>query len=110
MARYSTVDRSLAALADPTRRAIVEMLATRPRRAGEVAAAFPVAHPSISRHLRILERTRVITYDRTPEDGRVRIYRLRDEPLQAVDDWLGQIRGFWQSRLHDFKRHVEEGP
>jgi DNA-binding transcriptional ArsR family regulator len=101
------IDTTLSVLADPTRRAIVAMLAVGPRPAGEVAAAFPVSKPAISRHLRLLREGRVIEERRVEGDGRVRMYALRREPFDQLDAWLDQVRRFWESQLDAFRRYVE---
>src|SRR3989304_488693 len=71
-------------LADPTRRAVVAMLAARPHPAGELAAACAISRPALSRHLRLLRSRDVVEEYRIPQDGRVRMYRLRREPLDDV--------------------------
>jgi DNA-binding transcriptional ArsR family regulator len=101
------VDATLAVLADPTRRAIVAMLAERPRPAGELAAAFPMSKPAISRHLRLLREGAVIEERRIAGDGRVRMYVLRREPFEQLDAWLDQVRRFWDAQLESFRRYVE---
>lgn len=73
------------ALADPTRREIVAMLAARERNAGDIADRFPIAGPSVSRHLKVLRESGLITYRR---DGTSRIYRLESEPLEEVRQWM----------------------
>ncbi len=92
------------ALADPTRRAVLELLRSGNRAAGEIARAFPVSRPAISRHLRLLRRARLVEERR---EGRNRIYRLNVAPLKAVDSWLSRYRVFWQSSLRDLKAFVE---
>ena len=74
------LDATLAALADPTRRRVVELLRERPRRAGELAEAFGVSAPAMSRHLRVLRTRGLVEEERVDEDARVRVYRLRREP------------------------------
>jgi DNA-binding transcriptional ArsR family regulator len=87
---------ALEALADPTRRRIVELLAERERNAGELAAQFDVSRPAVSRHLRVLREQGLV---RTRELGTQRIYSLEPEPLAELDAWLGKYRGFWAQRL-----------
>ena len=87
---------ALAALADPTRRRIVELLADRERSAGEIAAQFPTSRPGVSRHLRVLREHGLV---RTREDGRRRLYSLDTEPLAELDEWLEGYRAFWTNRL-----------
>ena len=87
---------ALEALADPTRRRIVELLAERDRNAGELAAQFEVSRPAVSRHLRVLRERGLV---HTREFGTQRVYSLRPEPLDELDAWLTRYRGFWAQRL-----------
>lgn len=87
---------ALAALGDPTRRTIVELLAERERSAGEIAAHFPGSRPGVSRHLRVLREHGLV---RAREEGRRRLYALDPSPLAELDDWLGRYRSFWSNRL-----------
>ena len=97
------MDELLAVLADPTRRAIIELLAERERAAGEIVAAFPVSQPAISRHLRVLREAGLV---RVREEGQRRIYRLDPAPLAALDEWLARYRGFWSARLDALETRV----
>lgn len=105
--RGAGVDRVFNALADPTRRSVVELLGSRPRRAGELAAATRTSPPTMSRHLRVLLDAGIATDERPKEDARARVFRLRPESMQAVNDWLEQLQKEWDAQLHSFKRHVE---
>jgi DNA-binding transcriptional ArsR family regulator len=87
---------ALEALADPTRRRIVELLAEGERSAGELAAEFQTSRPGVSRHLRVLREYGLV---RSREDGRRRVYELEPGPLAELDGWLQQYRRFWQNRL-----------
>ncbi|MGH2942935.1 MAG: ArsR/SmtB family transcription factor [Solirubrobacteraceae bacterium] len=87
---------ALAALADPTRRRIVELLAGGERSAGELAAQFHTSRPGVSRHLRVLREQGLV---RTREDGARRLYSLDPAPLAELDGWLQRYRGFWVNRL-----------
>jgi len=100
------LDRTLAALADPTRRRVVELLRQRPRRAGELASAFDVSAPAISRHLRVLRTRGLIEEERVDGDARVRVYRLRREPFDALAVWLRELESFWSDQLESFGAHV----
>jgi DNA-binding transcriptional ArsR family regulator len=100
------VDGTLAALADPTRRGIVELLSQRPRRAGELAEAFRMSPPAISRHLRILRTRKIVEEDRSLHDARHRVFRLRRQPLADLSSWLLEIEAFWTEQLDAFKDHV----
>jgi len=87
---------ALAALSDPTRRRIVELLAERELSAGEIASRFPTARPGVSRHLRVLREYGLV---RDRADGRRRLYSLDPRPLEELDAWLDHYSGFWQNRL-----------
>jgi DNA-binding transcriptional ArsR family regulator len=87
---------ALEALADPTRRHIVELLAERERDAGEIASHFDVSRPAVSRHLRVLREHGLV---RARSDAQRRIYSLDPAPLEEIDAWLAKYRGFWANRL-----------
>lgn len=87
---------ALEALAEPTRRHIVELLAEGERSAGEIAAHFETSRPGISRHLRVLREHGLV---RVREDAQKRFYSLDPEPLAELDAWLARYRGFWTNRL-----------
>ena len=87
---------ALEALADPTRRRIIELLATRERTAGELASEFTTSRPGVSRHLRVLREQGLV---HAREDGRRRFYSLDPAPLAELDSWLTQYRRFWTNRL-----------
>lgn len=92
------------AIADPTRRAILDALRGRERSAGEIARLFPVSRPAISRHLRVLRGAGLVRERRA---ARSRFYSLDAAPLRDVGRWLEHYRLFWGARLQDLKRHVE---
>jgi DNA-binding transcriptional ArsR family regulator len=98
--------RTLAALADPTRRRVVELLRERPRRAGELAAAFGASAPAMSRHLRVLRTRGLVREERVADDARVRVYRLRRQPFDALQLWLRELESFWSDQLESFGAHV----
>jgi len=87
---------ALEALADPTRRQIVELLAERDRDAGEIASHFDVSRPAVSRHLRVLREHGLV---RSRGEAQRRIYSLDPGPLEEIDAWLAKYRGFWANRL-----------
>jgi DNA-binding transcriptional ArsR family regulator len=99
-------DGLLSALADPTRRRIVELLAARPMTAGEIHATFPIANPAVSRHLRVLREAGLIT-ELPVSDGRVRLYTLRPESLDPLSSWVAELSRNWQTQLESFKDYVE---
>jgi DNA-binding transcriptional ArsR family regulator len=107
----TNLDTTLSALADPTRRQVVELLRERPRRAGELAAACALSGPAMSRHLRVLRAGGLVKVDaeeeRVEQDARLRVYRLRPEPFVGLQAWLDQVQAFWTDQLEAFKAHVE---
>jgi DNA-binding transcriptional ArsR family regulator len=88
--------RAAEALADPTRRRIVELLADGERSAGELAAEFSTSRPAVSRHLRVLREQGLVT---ARNEGQKRVYSLDPAPLAELDAWLGRYRSFWAQRL-----------
>jgi DNA-binding transcriptional ArsR family regulator len=106
-AAQADLDNTFSALADPTRRRVVELLRKKPRRAGDLAAAFGMSAPAMSRHLRVLRRTHLVEEDSLEEDARVRVYRLRRERFAALRGWLDEVEAFWGGQLEAFKEHAE---
>jgi DNA-binding transcriptional ArsR family regulator len=101
------LDRTLAALADPTRRGIIELLRKKPHRAGELAEALSLNRPRMSQHLRVLRHSGLIEEDeRVGDDARIRVFRLRPEPLSAVRNWLDEVEEFWSAQLAAFTTHA----
>jgi DNA-binding transcriptional ArsR family regulator len=100
----SIPDSAFHALSDPTRRAVLDLLRAGMRPAGEIARAFPVSRPAISKHLRVLRRAHLVE---ERKEGRHRLYQLNPEPLKAVDSWLDQYRRFWTANLESLKSFVE---
>jgi DNA-binding transcriptional ArsR family regulator len=103
----ATLPPVLQALADPTRLGVVEALSTGPRRAGELAEVAGVSAAAMSKHLRVLLRAGIVADERTPDDARVRLFRLRPESIVGLQAWLDQLRAHWDEQLQSFKRHVE---
>jgi len=102
------LDRTLAALADPYRRRVVDLLRERPRRAGELAEAAKIAFPLMSRHLKTLRESGLVEEDRDEFDSRVRIYRLRPEPMADLKAWLEETEALWGRQLTAFKAHLQK--
>lgn len=94
------------ALADGTRRRIVELLAERDRTAGELADAFEISRPGVSRHLRVLREAGLV---RAEPVAQRRIYRLDPQPLAELDSWLHRYRGFWTQRLDALETEIARG-
>jgi DNA-binding transcriptional ArsR family regulator len=103
------LDEVFAALADPTRRRVVELLGRGPQRAGALSTALGASPPAMSRHLRVLLEAGVVADERLPEDARARVFRLRPESVVAVQAWLDQLQAEWDEHLASFKQHVEGG-
>lgn len=92
------------AVAEPTRRAVLDLLAGRERSAGELVAAFPaLTQPAVSRHLRILRESQLVD---VRADGTRRLYSLRPAALTELDRWLDRYRRFWGERLDDLAEHL----
>jgi DNA-binding transcriptional ArsR family regulator len=100
------MDAVLQALADPSRRTVLELLRQQPATVGEIAAALPIARPGVSRHLRVLREAGLVE---ARSDAQRRIYSLRAEALTEVDDWLAPYRAIWQSRLNALHTEIARG-
>jgi DNA-binding transcriptional ArsR family regulator len=92
------------AVADPTRRAILDRLRGGGQAVNEIASRFEVSRPAISKHLRVLLDARLVTEIR---EGRNHIYKLNPAPLRDLDRWLDQYRSMWAMNLQNLKKHVE---
>ena len=92
------------AIADPTRRAILDRLREGGQAVNEIAGRFEVSRPAISKHLRVLHEANLVTETR---QGRNRIYKLNAEPLRDLEKWLDRYRRFWALNLLSLKNHVE---
>ena len=102
------LDTTLAALADPHRRRVVDLLARRPRQAGELARELGLSPPTMSRHLRALRESGLVEDSHPQFDARVRIYALRPEPMVHLLRWLEESERLWSAQLAAFKAHVEK--
>ncbi|MDO9224115.1 MAG: metalloregulator ArsR/SmtB family transcription factor [Caulobacter sp.] len=102
------LDLTLAALADPHRRRVVELLRERPRRAGELAVAAGLSPPAMSRHLRTLRRSGLVEESHPDFDARVRVYQLRPEPMLQLLRWLEETERLWSEQLGAFQTHLEQ--
>jgi DNA-binding transcriptional ArsR family regulator len=103
----AALDQTLAALADPHRRRVVDLLAERPRAAGELARALELPAPTMSRHLKTLKESGLVEESHPAFDARVRIYALRPEPMVHLIRWLEEAERLWGEQLAAFKAHVE---
>ena len=103
----ASVDRVLAALADPHRRYLVELLRERPRTAGDLARAVGLNPPALSRHLQSLRRSGLVEGHHPEFDARVRVYSLKPEPMLHLKKWLEETERLWSLQLGAFKEHME---
>lgn len=101
------LDATIAALADPTRRQVVDLLRRSPRRAGELAVRTQMSAPAMSRHLRVLRSSGLVDVKAARGDARARVYSLRREPFGDLQVWLDQVQAFWDEQLGSFKAHVD---
>ena len=92
------------AVADPTRRALLDRLRAGSAAVGDLASGFRTSRPAISKHLAVLRRAGLVREER---DGRSRVYRLEPAPLREVAAWADGYRSFWASNLASLKRHLE---
>ena len=103
----TALDRKLDALADPTRRAIVELLVRQPHRASELADATGVTRSRMSKHLRILLDAGIARDERPAHDARSRVFHLRPDAMKDMHSWLEKLQRQWDAQLRSFKAHVE---
>jgi len=96
------VEAVVAAISDPTRRRVLELVRDRELPAGEIAAEFEISRPAVSRHLRVLRQAGLVSERR---EGRLRLYRSDPEPLAELRRWLD---AYWSGRLAALKELAEE--
>lgn len=107
--QINTHDAVFRAIADPTRRHILELLGQADLRAGDIADAFPnISRPAVSKHLRVLREAGLIE-EGDRDDGRERRYQLNVEALHTVQEWLQAFEQLWTQRLHTLKDLIEKG-
>ena len=94
-------------LAEPNRRRILDLLRADERPVGELVDALALSQPAVSKHLRVLRDAGLVD---VRSDAQRRLYRVRPEPLRAVDDWLEPYRVLWAARLDDLERHLDAMP
>ena len=92
------------AIADPTRRAIVQRVSRGALSAGDLATGFRISRPAVAKHVGVLKRAGLL---RERRSGRHRFYELNPLPLQAIDNWIEPYREFWRAKLHSLKTFVE---
>src|SRR3954471_22816772 len=100
------MEQVLRALADESRRTLLDTLAGGPATAGELAALLPIARPGVSRHLRVLREAGLVEVRR---EAQRRVYSLHPPPLGEVDQWLGRYRALWEQRLDALHTEVARG-
>jgi DNA-binding transcriptional ArsR family regulator len=100
------MEAALRALADESRRTMLEALVGGPATAGELAVLLPIARPGVSRHLRVLREAGLVEVRR---EAQRRVYSLRAAPLAEVDSWLGPYRTLWEQRLDALHTEVARG-
>jgi DNA-binding transcriptional ArsR family regulator len=98
------------AIADPTRRAILDLLRAGDAPAGEIAAGFAMSRPAVSKHLRVLRDARLVRERPGPDDARQRVYTLTAAPMRDVARWAQSYEAFWSTNLASLKRHLEREP
>jgi DNA-binding transcriptional ArsR family regulator len=96
-----------AALAEPHRRQILDLLRAGERPAGDLVDRLELSQPAVSKHLKVLRDAGLVAVRRR---GRQRLYALRPQPLAEVDTWLEPYRAYWSERLDALERHLEENP
>lgn len=106
----SSLDATLAALADPVRRRVVDLLAAAPRRSGELATEVGVSPATMSKHLRILRTSGLVTDTHPDFDTRVRIYSLASAPMSELRQWLAATEQGWTEQLTAFAAHLGDDP
>jgi DNA-binding transcriptional ArsR family regulator len=94
-------------LAEPNRRRILDLLRERQRPVGALVSALRISQPAVSKHLRVLREAGLVE---VTVDAQRRVYRLRPEPLQEIDDWLTPYRVAWQERLDALEQHLDDMP
>jgi len=104
----ANLDRTLAALADPCRRQVIDLLRQRPHRAGELAQAARISFPAMSRHLKTLRDSGLVQEERDGVDSRVRIYRFSAKPMTELKAWLDETEALWSEQLQALRTHLQK--
>jgi DNA-binding transcriptional ArsR family regulator len=99
-----SMESSFAILAEPSRRAILSLLASSERSVGEMERRLRMPQTSVSKHLRVLREAGFVE---SRVDAQRRLYRIRPEPLMEVDAWLAPFRRFWEARVDALERHLD---
>jgi DNA-binding transcriptional ArsR family regulator len=104
----SALDTTFTALADPTRRGVIDLLRREPRRASDLADALDASRPAMSRHLRVLRKCGLVETEAVDDDARERVYRLKPERFGELREWLDEVEAFWTDQLAAFAAHVRK--
>ena len=104
VAYTKTMESAFAIIAEPNRRAILSLLVLSQQSVGEIERRLRMPQPTVSKHLRVL---RDAGFVESAVDAQRRLYRLKPEPLQEIDDWLDQFRRFWSERVDALERHLD---
>jgi DNA-binding transcriptional ArsR family regulator len=98
------MESAFAVLAEPSRRAIMGLLATAERTVGDLESKLNLSQPSVSKHLRVLREAGFVE---ATIDAQRRVYRIRPEPLQEMDAWLAPFRRYWSAHIDALERHLD---
>jgi len=98
------MESAFAIIAEPNRRAILSLLASSQRSVGEIERRLRMPQPAVSKHLRVLREAGFVE---ATVDAQRRLYRLKPEPLQQLDEWLDQFRRFWSDHVDALERHLD---
>jgi DNA-binding transcriptional ArsR family regulator len=105
----SALDATFGALADPTRRGVIDLLRREPRRASDLADALGASRPAMSRHLRVLRKSGLVETEAvSDDDARERVYRLKPDRFGELREWLDEVEAFWTDQLAAFAAHVRK--
>lgn len=106
-ANRESVDRTLAALADPVRRGVIDLLRKKPRNASALADALGLSRPAMSRHLRVLRKNGLVREEAHEADARLRMYQLEEPHFRELASWILEVQSFWQDQLESFRIYAE---
>jgi DNA-binding transcriptional ArsR family regulator len=89
---------------------VIDLLRRGPQRAGELAEALAISAPTLSRHMRVLRRSGLVSDEEPEHDARVRLYHLQPQAFASLRGWLDEVEAFWGGQLDSFKAHAEKKP
>jgi DNA-binding transcriptional ArsR family regulator len=104
MAYISSMESVFEIIAEPNRRAILSLLVSSQQSVGEIERRLGMPQPTVSKHLRVLREAGFVE---STVDAQRRLYRLKPEPFEEVDEWLGQFRRFWSAHVDALERHLD---